>query len=131
MLTRRGFVGCALCALTGFAATEAGAQTGGLKRTILGRIDGPTPGYETIEARVEAEPGSVIAKHTHFGIETSYIVEGSLELEIVGQGTKTYTKGEAFQVAAGAVHGGKVGSSPIVLAGVYVVEKGKPLATPA
>ena len=131
MLTRRGFVGCAICALTGFAATEVGAQTPGLKRTILTRMDGPMPGYETIEARVEADPGAIIAKHTHPGIETSYIVEGSVDLEIVGEGTKTYSKGDAFQVPAGAVHGGKVGGTPVVLSGVYVVEKGKPLATPA
>jgi quercetin dioxygenase-like cupin family protein len=131
MLSRRGFVGCALCALAGFSATDAGAQTSGLKRTILSRIDGPVPGYETIEAKVEAAAGTIIGKHTHFGIETTYILEGSLDLEIAGQGGKTYSKGDAFQVPAGAVHGGKTGDQPIVLSGVYVVEKGKPLATPA
>jgi len=131
MLSRRGFVGCGLCALAGFSATDAGAQTAGLKRTILSRMDGPAPGYETIEAKVEADAGTVIAKHTHFGIETTYVLEGSLELEIAGQGAKTYAKGDAFQVPTGAVHGGKTGDAPIVLSGVYVVEKGKPLATPA
>jgi quercetin dioxygenase-like cupin family protein len=131
MLSRRGFIGCGLCALAGFSATDAGAQTSGLKRTILSRIDGPIPGYETIEARIEAGAGAVIAKHTHFGIETTYVIEGSLELEIAGQPSKTYGKGDAFQVPAGAVHGGKTGDAPIVLSGVYVVEKGKPLATPA
>ncbi len=108
-----------------------GAQTGGLKRTILSRIDGPAPGYETIEAKVEAPAGTPIAKHTHFGVETTYVVEGSLELEIAGQGSKTYSKGDAFQVPTGAVHGGMIGDQPVVLSGVYVVEKGKPLATPA
>jgi quercetin dioxygenase-like cupin family protein len=131
MLSRRGFVGCGLCAFAGFSAIDAGAQTSGLKRTILSRIDGPVPGYETIEARIEADAGSVIAKHTHFGVETAYVIEGSLELEIAGQGSKTYSQGEAIQVPTGAVHGGKIGDAPIVLSGVYVVEKGKPLATPA
>jgi len=134
MLTRRGFVGCALCAVTGFLATGADAQnapTAGVKRTILSRMDGPMPGYETIEARVEGEAGGVIARHTHFGIETSYVIEGELELTIDGSGTKSYKAGEGFQVPAGAIHGGKTGDKPIVLAGVYVVEKGKPLATPA
>ncbi len=134
MLTRRGFMGCALCALAGFAATEAGAQgtqTPGIKRTIVSRVDGPTAGYETIEAKVEAPAGSLIAKHTHFGVESTFVEDGSLELEIVGQGTKTYAKGEAFQLPTGAVHGGKSGDQPIMLSTVYVVEKGKPLATPA
>lgn len=62
MLTRRGFAGvasCALCALTGFIATDASAQdkppaaTSGLKRKILSQIDGPAPGYTTINAEVE------------------------------------------------------------------------------
>ena len=134
MLTRRGFTACALCAVAGFMATGADAQstqTPGLKRTILSRTDGPAPGYETIEAKVEADAGSVIARHTHFGIETSYVVAGSLELAIEGQGSKTYNAGDGFQVPTGAIHGGKTGDKPIVLLGVYVVEKGKPLATPA
>jgi len=131
MLTRRGFVGCALCALAGFEATDAGAQTSGLTRTLISRMDGPAAGYETVEMRVEAPAGTVIARHTHFGIETSYVVEGSLDLNIEGVSSKTYNKGDGFQVPAGAIHGGKTGDEPIVLSGVYVVEKGKPLATPA
>ncbi len=134
MLTRRGFVGCAICAIAGFAASDAGAQsaqTPGLKRTILSRVDGPVDGYETIEAKVEAPAGSVIAKHTHPGVETTYIIEGSLHLEIAGQEPRTVSAGEAFQIPTGVVHGGKSGDTPVVLSGVYVVEKGKPLATPA
>ena len=134
MLTRRGFVGCALCALAGFSATDADAQvtqTAGLKRTVLSRSDGPAPGYETIEAKVESPAGSVVARHTHFGIETSYVIEGSLELDIQGVGPKTYAAGEGFQVPTGAPHGGKSGVKGMTLVAVYVVEKGKPLATPA
>ena len=51
MLTRRGFAGvasCALCAITGFAATEASAAEGappavipGPTRKILSQMDGP------------------------------------------------------------------------------------------
>lgn len=134
MLTRRGFVGCALCALGGFNATDAGAQgtqTSGLKRTLLNRVDGPAAGYETIEARVDIPPGSVIARHTHPGVETSYVVEGSIMLDVQGVGPKTYAAGQGFQVPTGVPHGGKSGDAPSVLIGVYVVEKGKPLASPA
>jgi quercetin dioxygenase-like cupin family protein len=131
MLTRRGFFACGLCAAAGFLATGVEAQTAGLERVIIGRMDGPAPGYETIEARVEIEPGFVIARHTHFGIENSYVVEGEIELAIDGLGSKTYKPGEGFQVPVGAIHGGKNGDKPAVLAGVYIVEKGKPLATPA
>lgn len=54
MLTRRGFAGCAICAATGFIATDASAQgappvaTVGYTRKILSQMDGPTPGYVTI-----------------------------------------------------------------------------------
>ncbi len=53
MLTRRDFAGiasCALCAVTGFIATDASAQgtapatTPGVTRKILSQTDGPTPG---------------------------------------------------------------------------------------
>lgn len=132
MLTRRGFVACALCAVVGFAADDAGAQgtqTGGLKRTIISRMDGPAPGYETIEVKVEIAANAIIARHTHFGIETSYVMEGSTQLAIEGISDKTYSAGEGFQVPAGAIHGGNCGDKPVTIVGVYVVEKGKPLAT--
>jgi quercetin dioxygenase-like cupin family protein len=134
MLTRRGFVGCALCAVAGFSATAAGAQSAAapaMKRTLLNRTDGPAPGYETIEARLEAPAGSVIPRHTHFGIETSYVIEGAIELDVEGVGPKAYAAGQGFQVPTGVPHAGKVGDKPATLLAVYVVEKGKPLVTPA
>jgi NADPH:quinone reductase-like Zn-dependent oxidoreductase len=50
MLTRRAFTTCALCAVAGFAATAAEAQSAAtpIKRTLLQRTDGPAPGYETL-----------------------------------------------------------------------------------
>jgi hypothetical protein len=51
MLTRRGFAACALCAVAGFVATGAEAQTTGVKRTILNQTDGPVDGYVTISVR--------------------------------------------------------------------------------
>ena len=66
MLTRRGFTGfasCALCAITGFVATEASAQgapaasSGGVTRKILSQTDGPAPGYVTVLVEAEIEAG--------------------------------------------------------------------------
>ena len=134
MLTRRMFSACALCAVAGFSATGADAQsTGGLKRTIITRMDGPAPGYETVNVKVEIEPGAIIARHTHPGIESTYVVEGTLELTVEGEGggTRTLNAGDGFEVPAGVIHGGKNGDKPVKLAATYVVEKGKPLASPA
>jgi len=69
MLTRRVFVACALCAAGGFMATGVEAQTPGLKRTLIKQTDGPMDGYVTVEMKVEIEPGALVARHTHPGIE--------------------------------------------------------------
>ena len=130
MLSRRGFVGCALCALGGFQAMDASAAAPGLTRTILSRTDGPAPGFETIEAKVEIPAGALIGRHTHFGVETSYVLDGSVMLDVEGVGPKTFAAGQGFQVATGVPHGGQNGEKPTSLMAVYVVEKGKPLATP-
>ena len=141
MLTRRGFTGfasCAICAVTGFIATEASAQgappaaTAGVKRTILSQMDGPMPGYVTINMEAEIEAGVTIARHTHPGIESSYVLEGGFELPIQGQPTRTLKAGDGFQVPPETPHaGGKPGDKKSRLAITYVVEKGKPLASPA
>jgi len=140
MLTRRGFAGfasCALCALSGFVATDATAQdkppaaTPGLKRKILSQIDGPTPGYVTINAEVEIEPGLAVARHTHPGIESSYVLEGEINLEVQGQPARTFKVGDGFQVPPVTPHGGRNGDKKTRLAINYIVEKDKPLASPA
>jgi quercetin dioxygenase-like cupin family protein len=133
MLTRRGFATCAICSVTGFLATGAQAQNapGGMKRTIITRTDGPTDGYETINARVDLDAGALVARHTHPGIESSYVVDGALELSVDGQGTRTFKVGDGFQVPTRVPHSGKAGDKPTTLAITYVVEKGKPLVSPA
>ncbi len=141
MLTRRGFTGfasCAICAAAGFIATDASAQgappavTPGVKRKILSQMDGPMPGYVTINMEVEIESGVTVARHTHPGIESSYVLEGGFELPIQGQPTRTLKAGDGFQVPAETPHaGGKPGDKKTRIAITYVVEKGKPLASPA
>jgi quercetin dioxygenase-like cupin family protein len=139
MLTRRGFTAsCAICAVTGFIATEASAQgappaaTAGVKRKILSQMDGPMPGYVTINMEVEIDPGVTIARHTHPGIESSYVLEGGFELPIQGQPTRMLKAGDGFQIPVETPHaGGKPGDKKSRIAITYVVEKGKPLASPA
>ena len=140
MLTRRGFTGfasCAICAVTGFIATEASAQgappaaTPGVTRKILSQTDGPMPGYVTILAEAEIGPGVSVARHTHPGIESAYVLEGGFELPIEGQPTRALNPGDGFQIPAGTPHaGGKPGDKKTRILITYVVEKGKPLASP-
>ena len=138
MISRRGFAGCVLCAATGLVASAvapAGAQqaqpAGGLTRTVLSRIDYPGDGKVSILMVLEAAAGTPIPRHTHPGIESSVVMEGEIELEVQGQPTRRFTAGEGFQVPPETPHGGKVGAQPARLAITYVVEKDKPLASPA
>jgi quercetin dioxygenase-like cupin family protein len=141
MLTRRDFAGiasCALCPVTGFIATEASAQgtppatTPGVTRKILSQTDGPVPGYVTIMVEAEIEAGVTVARHTHPGIESAYIVEGGLDLPIEGQPIRALKPGDGFVVPANTPHaGGKNGDHKTKIASTYVVEKGKPLASAA
>ena len=140
MLTRRGFTGfasCALCAITGFVATEASAQgapaasSGGVTRKILSQTDGPAPGYVTVLVEAEIEAGVAVGRHTHPGVESAYVLEGGFELPVEGQPTRMIKAGDGFQVPANTPHsGGKPGTTKSRLLITYVVEKGKPLASP-
>lgn len=120
--------GVSLCV----SATVIYAQASGLTRTMVGKEDVSVPGREAVVARVDLAPGATAGRHTHPGDEISYVMEGQLELRIDGQAPRVVKAGESFVIAAGLVHDAhNPGSAPTKLVGVYVVEKGKPLATPA
>ena len=142
MLTRRSFAGvasCAICAVTGFMATDASAAEGaplattpGVSRKILSQSDGPSPGYVTLLVAIEIEPGVTIGRHTHPGIESAYMLEGGFDLPIEGQPTKPFKPGDAIIVPANTPHaGGKNGDKKSHLVVTYILEKGKPIASPA
>lgn len=114
------------------AASGACAQASGLTRTLVGKADVSVPGREAVVARVEVAPGAKAGRHTHPGDEISYVLEGEVTLLVDGQPPRQLKAGESFVVPAGVVHDAhNNGSSTTKLLGVYVVEKGKPLATPA
>lgn len=108
------------------------AQNSGLQRTLVGKADVSVPGREAVVARVEVAPGVVGGRHTHPGDEISYVLEGEGELYVEGEPARVVKAGEAFIIPAGKIHDARnSGHVPIKLISVYVVEKGKPLATPA
>ncbi|MDB5860865.1 MAG: cupin [Ramlibacter sp.] len=124
-----------LACVAGALALAAGtlfAQASGLTRVLVGKGDVSVPGREAVVARVEVAPGAKAGRHTHPGDEISYVMEGEALLLIDGQPPRPVKAGESFVIPAGVVHDAhNVGSAPIKLVGVYVVEKGKPLASPA
>jgi len=111
------------------AAAPAQAQ---VKRTPVLTADVAAPGREAVVVRGEIDPGASAARHTHPGDEISYITEGEAELLVDGEAPRVVKAGEAFVVPAGKVHGARnSGPAPLRFVGVYVVDKGKPLAVPA
>ena len=107
------------------------AQTAGLKRTVIQKFDVPAGDRETVVAVIEIPPNTDVARHTHPGPEIDYVLEGDLVLNVDGIGPKPYKAGDSFTIPQGTPHGGKSGPSGTKLVGTYIVEKGKPLATPA
>jgi quercetin dioxygenase-like cupin family protein len=117
--------------LVGFVGVIV-AQIPAITRTIVTKADVSVPGREAVIARVEVAPGGVAGWHTHPGDEISYVTEGEATLMVAGQPPRKVTAGEGFVIPAGVVHNAKNDSGTVVkLVGVYVVEKGKPLASPA
>jgi len=124
----RFFAAALLAALAGSTV----AQAPGITRTVVARSDISVPGREAVAARVEVAPGSASGWHTHPGDEISVVNEGEAVLMIAGQPNRKVVAGEGFVIPAGVAHNAvNEGRTPTRLVGVYVVEKGKPLASPA
>ncbi len=132
MMKRRVF--CYLCAALGVAAgtiTAAEAQSAGLTRTTLSTVDGPSAGYHTVMMRVEIAPNFLVARHTHPGIESSYIMEGGGTLSVKGGEDRQLKPGDGFQIPPETPHSLRNGPAATLVLANYVVEKDKPLASPA
>ena len=113
------------------AVIGLGAQQAGFKRTVLQQGDLSAPGREVVQALAEIQPGAESGMHTHPGEEIAYIVEGVTTLEIQGKPPVVKKAGEVFLIPAGTVHNARnTGTTVTKVLATYVIEKGKPVATP-
>ncbi|MBI5128982.1 MAG: cupin domain-containing protein [Rhodopseudomonas palustris] len=113
------------------AGTAVAQQQSGIKRTPLQKVEFPD-GYVTVSGLAELPPGGSIGRHTHPGIETGYLLEGEAVMSIDGQADKHLKAGDSYAIPAGVVHDAKVhGDKGAKVMAVWVVDKTKPLATPA
>jgi quercetin dioxygenase-like cupin family protein len=120
------------CAVLLFALIGSTAFAQGIKRTVLQKIEFPDH-YTTVTAIAEVEPGMTAPRHTHPGIETGYILEGEGDLHVEGQPERRVKAGDSFQIANATPHDLRNVSSdkPLKVLSTYIIEKDKPLATPA
>jgi quercetin dioxygenase-like cupin family protein len=108
------------------------SQNPGIQRTVVQKADVSVPGREAVIARIEIAPNARAGRHTHPGDEISYVTDGEGEILIEGQPPRKVKTGDGFVIPGGSKHDAhNTGTTPLKLVGVYVVEKGKPLATPA
>ncbi len=114
----------------GVRAQQAPAQTG-FKRTPVQQADLSVAGKEVVQAVAEIQPGAESGRHTHPGEEVAYVLEGTITLEIQGKPAATKKAGEGFVIPPSTVHNAKnAGGSVAKVLGTYIIDKGKPVATP-
>jgi len=131
MKSKQRILAVLFCTVGLASAAAIFAQTAGLRRAVVERADISVPNREAVVVRVELDAGLLAGKHTHPGDEIGYVMEGEAELLVEGEAPRKLKVGDAFIIPAGKVHDAKnTGTGTLKLVGTYVVEKGKPLATP-
>lgn len=128
-----GAIALAACAAILFGAGTAGAAFGAdqAKRTILNQID--IAGTDRIaEIGIgEATSGASIGLHSHPGEELGYVLSGTAVLKVPGKPDREIRAGDTYTLPTGTVHNVvSVGGTSRVLV-VWIVDKSKPLSTPA
>jgi quercetin dioxygenase-like cupin family protein len=122
----------AIAVLGAFGIQTLNAQQPGFKRVELQRGDLSVAGREAIMARADFDPDGIVGRHTHPGEEMGIILEGTMQLEIDGKPPLISKAGDVYFIPAGVVHSAKnIGKTQAKVLATYIVEKGKPLASPA
>jgi len=125
-------LGTAIVAVALAGSTPLSAQSGYVpKRTILQQTDAPGSNYTVVLALTEIDPNMTAARHTHPGVEISYMLAGEADFVIDGVGTKHVKAGDNFRLESGVKHSVKNGSQLTKILAVYTIPKGAALATPA
>ena len=117
------------CVAVPAMAASAIAQQPAIKRTVLRSIDYPA-GYTTMTAILEIAPGTCSGRHTHPGIDSGYVMQGDFVLKIDGKPVQTLKAGDSYETLPHMPHDA-CSISGNKLIDTFVIEKGKPLASPA
>ena len=105
------------------------AQQPTIKRTVLRSIDYPA-GYTTVTVIVEIAPGTCSGRHTHPGIDSGYVIQGDFVLKIDGKPEQTLKAGDSYETSPQTPHDAcSVSGNKLI--DTFVIERGKPLASPA
>ena len=112
--------------------TKSPTSAAEVKRTVLEKHDqSGVEGKEIITGTAEFPKGGVIGFHTHDGDEAGYIVKGEVIWRVKGQPDKTLKAGDHFFNPRGSAHSVVASGDGGTVFSTWIVDKGKPLATPA
>jgi quercetin dioxygenase-like cupin family protein len=118
--------------VAGLLTVAVAAQQPTFKRTVLQQSDLSTAGHEVVQAVADFDPRATPGRHTHPGEEIGYVLEGTFLIEQEGKAAVTLKAGGTFLIPAGTIHNAtNTGAGRGKILATYIVEKGKPLATPA
>lgn len=125
------FAAAAIFLALGTSAPQAAPSTGNYvpTRTILQTND--VGNMQVILAVTEIAPKMLAARHTHPGVEISYVLSGECDFNIEGIGIKHLKAGESFRLESGVKHSVQNGAGTTKILAVYTIPKGAQLATPA
>jgi quercetin dioxygenase-like cupin family protein len=86
------------------------------------------PGMEVISSFSEYKKGDEIPRHIHHGVETGYVLQGSM-VQLPGKEPMMLETGAPIMNLRDVPHAGfkVVGDQPLKLFTVHIVDKGKPL----
>ena len=130
MKTTRIIAIAALIATTSLVLNVTQAQQVGGRRIDLQRHDLSVTGREVVQTIVELAPGTTAPRHTHWGEEIVYVLEGTWEYTVEGKPPVILKSGGVLFIPAGAIHSARnVGTGRAAELATYIVEKGKPLIT--
>lgn len=89
------------------------------------------PGMEVIVSTAEYQEGETLTLHFHHGLEAAYVVQGTT-VQAPGKDPMTLPTGASLLNLRDVKHGGfkVVGTTPLKLFTVHIVDKGKPLYDP-
>ncbi len=128
-------LGVVLAVLLGVVAIQAQAPApSGLKRKVLVKDDlAPMPAMTAYVVETELAPGAESGWHTHAGHDFDYVRSGEAILEVEGKPPETLKPGMGIHIAPGVAHNVRNDSKtePFKIATVYLIEQGKPVASPA
>ena len=107
------------------------AQPQALQRTLLQTFDVPDSNYRTVIGTSALAPNQSSGRQSHPGPEGGYVLRGSGTILADGQPPLPLKAGQSYKLAPGAVHDVRSGPDGVELIVTWVVEKGKPLSSPA